>query len=113
MGNSMKKCTLHVRKYFLLYLGVLLHLLFYVSVAWTGWFDHFFSGAALHVGGKGIDFYQVPRGAWAFWHGGSLSGEPLPDGQQWGKEYWSQNNVYHPLFTLLVGTVLTWFDPGV
>ncbi|GER91179.1 hypothetical protein KDW_53410 [Dictyobacter vulcani] len=70
----------HLKKNLLMYVGGVIYLLYLLSVAWTGWFDVFFSGAALHVGAKGIDFYQLPDGAWAFWHGGSLTGQPLPSG---------------------------------
>ncbi|HET8845819.1 MAG TPA: hypothetical protein VFN35_30425, partial [Ktedonobacteraceae bacterium] len=102
----------HVRKYSLVYLGLVIYLLFFVSVASTGWFDFLFSGAAMHVGAKGIDFYQVPRGAWAFWHGGSMTGDPLADGSQYGKDFFANGNVYHPVFTLTFGSFLTLFDPA-
>jgi hypothetical protein len=93
--------------------GLLIYLLFYVSVAWTGWFDIFFSGAALHVGAKGIDFYQLPNGAWAFWHGGSLTGKPLGNGAQYSRPSYANDNVYHPLFTLVFGSLLTLFPPTI
>lgn len=108
----MKHAYMHLKMYGLIYLGLVIYLLFYISVAWTGWFDLFFSGAALHVGAKGIDFYQLPKGAWAFWHGGSLIGDPLPDGSQYAKNYFSNKNVYHPLFTLVLGSLLALFDPA-
>lgn len=102
---------IHFKKYFLIYLGLVIYLLFFISVAWTGWFDAFFSGAALHMGAKGIDFYQLPKGAWAFWHGGSLTGDPLGNGSQYAKKEFSNGNVYHPLFTLTLGSFLAQFDP--
>jgi hypothetical protein len=101
----------HLRKYWLIYLGLAIYLLFFVSVAWTGWFDIFFSGAALHVGAKGIDFYQLPRGAWAFVHGGSLEGNHQPPGSPFTDQYFSNGNVYHPLFTITLGWLLTLADP--
>lgn len=101
----------HLKQYYLIYLGLVIYLLFFISVAWTGWFDAFFSGAALHMGAKGIDFYQLPRGAWAFWHGGSLTGDPLSDGSQYAKQEFANGNVYHPLFTLILGSFLALFDP--
>jgi hypothetical protein len=110
MKRNLPSIQLHFKMYSLLYLGFFVYVLFFISVAWTGWFDVFFSGAALHVGAKGIDFYQVPRGAWAFWHGGSLIGAPLHDGSQYAKKEFSQNNVYHPLFTLTLGSFLALFD---
>jgi Glycosyltransferase family 87 len=103
---------IHLKKYSLIYLGLVIYLLFFISVAWTGWFDAFFSGAALHAGAKGIDFYQLPRGAWAFWHGGSLTGDPLANGSQYAKKNFSNGNVYHPLFTLTLGSFLALFDPA-
>ncbi|GHO57373.1 glycosyltransferase 87 family protein [Ktedonobacter robiniae] len=108
----MKRIARHLAAYYLIYIACIIHLLFYISVSKTGWFNLFFSGAALHEGAKGIDFYQVPRGAWAFWHGGSLTGEPLWNGSQYAKAEFSQNNVYHPFFTIIVGTFLMQFDPA-
>jgi hypothetical protein len=102
----------HLKKYFLIYLGLVIYLLFFISVAWTGWFDVFFSGAALHVGAKGIDFYQLPKGAWGFLHGATLVGDHLPAGTPYTDAYFSNGNVYHPLFTLTVGWFLTLFDPA-
>ncbi len=102
----------HLKKYSLIYVGLVIYLLFFLSVTWTGWFNVFFSGAALHVGAKGIDFYQLPNGAWAFWHGGSLTGKPLSNGSQYAKHYFSNGNVYHPLFTLTLGSLLAQFDPA-
>lgn len=99
------------KAYGLVYLGVFVYLLFLVSVVWTGWFNIFFSGAALHEGAKGIDFYQLPDGAWAFWHGGSLTGAVLPDGAQYAQPNFANPNVYHPLFTLTLGSLLALFTP--
>lgn len=93
----------------LIYLGLVIYLLFFVSVAQTGWFNLFFSDAALHDGVKGIDFYQVLRGAWSFWHGSSLVGNQLPAGSPW-ERYIINGNVYHPLFTLTLGSWLGFFD---
>jgi hypothetical protein len=104
-------CVQHLKAYALIYLGLVIYLLFYLSALKTGWFDIFFSGAALHVGAKGIDFYQVPRGAWAFWHGGSMTGDALPDGSMYAKDSFSNPNVYHPLFTLIIGSLLMSFNP--
>ncbi len=103
----------HLKKYILIYIGLMIYLLFFISVAWTRWFDVFFSGAALHIGAKGVDFYQLPRGAWAFWHGGSLTGDPLANGSQYAKQYYSNGNVYHPLVTFTLGSLLAQFDPDL
>jgi len=109
----MKQVIKHIKTYALLYLGTIIYLLFYISAAKTGWFDIFFSGAALHNGAKGIDFYQLLQGAWAYWHGGSLTGKPLSDGAVYVKESYPINgNVYHPLLTLTLGSLLIQFDPA-
>lgn len=97
----------------LLTLGILIHVLFYVSAIWTGWLNPLYSDPARHVGWPGIDFFQVLRGAWSFWHGGSLTGVPLPGGQVYAPvPYYVNMNVYHPLFTLLVGTPLMLLSPA-
>src|SRR5689334_20996810 len=102
----------YLKMYFLIYFGLLIYLLFYISVAWTGWFDIFFSGAALHAGAKGIDFYQLPKGAWAFWHGGSLTGDLPPGKTPYAQNDFANGNVYHPFFSLTFGSFLTFFDPA-
>lgn len=111
-GWNAKKIYTHLMAYRLLYLGLLIHCMFYLSVSKTGWLDIFFSGAALHDGAKGIDFYQIPRGAWAFWHGGQLTGSPLAEGSMYAKTYFANSNVYHPLFTILLGSLLMQFAPA-
>lgn len=103
----------HLKKHILIFIGLIIYLLFFISVARTGWFDIFFSGPALHIGAKGIDFYQIPRGAWAFWHGGSLTGDPLANGSQYAKQLYSNGNVYHPLVTFTLGSLLARFDPAL
>lgn len=115
----MKKAYRHIATYKLIYLGLTIQLLFYVSAAWTGWFNIFFNAAALHLPDptwgnvfQGIDFYQVPRGAWALWHGGSLTGDPLGDGTVYAQGQTVNVNVYHPLFTILIGSFLLLFSPS-
>jgi len=109
----MRKTFKHVYDHKTLYVGILIYLLFFVSVLFTGWLDIFFSGAALHVGAKGIDYFQVPRGAWAFLHGGSLTGSALPDGSMYARSFFANSNVYHPFFTLTLGSFLIKFDPVI
>ena len=111
--QSIRMRNTHFKRYFLIYLGLIIYLLFFISAVWTGWFDIFFSGVALNAGAKGSDFYQLPRGAWAFWHGGSLTGDPLADGSQYAKQAFAHSNVYHPLFTLTLGSLLMLFDPAL
>ncbi len=109
----MKKIYHHLATYKLLYLGLLMQALFYLSISKTGWLDNFFGGGALHNGAKGIDFYQVVRGAWAYWNGGSLTGQPLSNGGVYAPEaYFVNTNVYHPAFTIFVGSVLAYFSPN-
>ncbi|GLV53549.1 hypothetical protein KDH_04020 [Dictyobacter sp. S3.2.2.5] len=108
----MEEIRYQLKTYGLFYLGIGVYALFLLSVMWTGWLDVFFSGAALHEGAKGIDFYQLLNGAWAFWHGGSLTGDPLPGGAQYARPNLANSNVYHPLFTLIVGSVLALFSPA-
>src|SRR5437764_17088 len=108
----MKRLCTVLWSYKLLGLGVIINGLFVLSAVQTGWFDLFFSGSALHHGSKGIDFYQVLRGAWAYWHGGSLTGEPLANGDVYAKgPYFVNTNVYHPLLTLALGSLLIPFEP--
>ncbi|GCE11072.1 hypothetical protein [Tengunoibacter tsumagoiensis] len=94
----------------LICLGVAFYLLLYLSAAKTHWFDYFYSGGALHSCCRGMDFYQIPNGYWAYTHGGSLNGV-LPQGVHpyWGG--YTNINVYHPLFTLLMGSFLILFEP--
>ncbi|GHO83993.1 glycosyltransferase family 87 protein [Dictyobacter formicarum] len=107
----MEEIRHQLKTYGLVYLGLCVYLLFLISIVWTGWLNIFFSGAALHEGAKGIDFYQLPNGAWAFWHGGSLTGAALPDGAQYAQPNYANSNVYHPLFTLTLGSLLALFSP--
>jgi len=109
----MKSVVLHIHTYLLLYVGIAIHVLFYVSALWTGWLDVFFSGSSTHYADPGIDFFQVVRGAWSWWHGGSLTGVALPSGQVYAPalHYAVNKNVYSPLFTIVLGTVLMLLAP--
>ena len=111
-ANLIKKWLVHIANHKLIYIGLLINVLFYISASQTKWFDYFFSGSALHLCCKGLDFYQIPNGAYAYLHGGSLSGV-VPHGV---KAYWighplNNYNVYHPLFTLILGGFLILFEP--
>jgi len=101
-----------VVKHKLIYLGLLINILFYISAYQTKWFDYFFSGSSLHLCCRGLDFYQVPNGAYAYSHGGSFTGEVAPGAQAYAAGYYSNTNVYHPLFTGLVGGLLILFAPA-
>src|SRR5258707_1533762 len=99
------------RKFLLI--GVLIHVLFYASVLSGGWLNIFFSGSSTHYADPGIDFYQVVRGAWSWWHSGSLTGAALANKQVYAPalHYGVNTNVYSPLFTIVLGTVLMAFSP--
>lgn len=107
----MQKVYVHLVKYRLAYLGLAILLTFYVAAAHTTVFNGFFSGDASHHCCKGMDFYQVPNGAYAFWHGGSLDGRPLPGELVYAQGYFVNDNVYHPIFTLTLGSWLMQFNP--
>lgn len=101
-----------VNKHKLIYLGLGIHLLFFFSAFGLNWFDYFFTGASLHHCCKGLDFYQIPQGAYAFLHGGSLSGALPPNVPPYIREpFGINNNVYHPLLTLLLGGLFIQVPP--
>ena len=109
-AKHIKKWLVSIANHKLIYIGLLINILLYISAFQTKWFDYFFSGSSLHLCCKGLDFYQIPNGAYAYLHGGSLSGV-VPHGV---KAYWighplNSYNVYHPLFTLLLGSFLILF----
>jgi hypothetical protein len=101
----------NILRYKWLFLCLLVHICFFLSAAYFHWFDIFFNANALHVGAKGIDFYQIPSGAWSAWHGGSLTGAPI-HGSVYAPGEWVNSNVYHPLFTLALGSLLMQFPPA-
>jgi len=107
----MKRLILFVKHHPLICLGAIIHVLFYISAWQTKWFNYFFSGSPLHLCCRGLDFYQVPNGAYAFLHGGSLDGTLAAGGQIFGVGFPTQPNVYHPIFTLLLGGFLILFTP--
>ncbi len=109
----MQKRLSLISRYILLGIGLLIHMAFFISASSTKWFNYFFSSSSLHLCCQGLDFYQIPNGAYSYWHGGSLSvthgtthywysvGHPLVNG-----------NVYHPALTILLGSFLTLFSPA-
>ncbi len=104
-----KNLLTHIWRHKLLYLGLIINTLFYVSATDTHWFHYFFSGSALHMCCRGLDFYQVPNGLWSYIHGGSLTGWLPPGVGRYSEGFPSNYNVYHPLFTILVGSFLVLF----
>lgn len=88
------------------FIAVALHICLYISAYQTSWFDIFFE----HVT-KGQDFFQIPNGAAAFLHGGSLQGIPPTGVAPYTKCCGVNKNVYHPLLTLLIGAPLQLLSP--
>ena len=87
-------------------LSILIHLSFYVSSYFTHTFNIFFEHVTM-----GQDFFSVPNAAYSFLHGGTLTGE-LPIGiASYINCCGVNSNVYHPLFTLLIGLPLQLFQP--
>lgn len=86
--------------------AVVIHISFYIPAHWTNSLGKLF----IHVT-KGQDFFQVPNGAYAFLRGGTLVGH-MPSGESRYTDCCGINdNVYHPIFTLLVGTPLQMLKP--
>lgn len=86
--------------------SIFVYLFFYISAYFTHTLDPFFAHATI-----GQDFFQIPNGAYAFLHGGTLTGY-LPKGAAPYIDCCGVNhNVYHPLFTLLVGIPLQVLPP--
>lgn len=92
--------------FFLIGFAITLHLFFYLSSFSTHTLDYFFPWGNVHEW-QGIDFYQVPNGAFSFLHGGKLIGETI--NQQ--AYSFGNTNVYHPFFTLTAGSFLQLFSP--
>ncbi len=112
-GNQKTFALFTLHPLFWVGLGLLIHLAFYISASRTGWFNLFFSGSALHLCCRGMDFYQVPNGAYSYIHGGPLNATAVAGAQIFGIGFPASNpNVYHPLFTLVLGSFLTLFSPA-
>src|SRR5437764_834855 len=87
-------------------ISIVVHLFYYFSAYFTHTLDIFF----VHVT-QGQDFFQIPNAAYAFLHGGSLTGVVAGGQHAYINCCGVNNNVYHPLFTLLVGVPLQFFPP--
>lgn len=112
-GTLMQKRWSLISQYALLGVGLLIHIAFFISASKTKWFDYFFSGSSLHLCCRGLDFYQIPDGAYSFWHGESLSVTQDTTHYLYGIGFPAVNfNVYHPLLTLLLGSFLILFSPA-
>lgn len=87
-------------------LAICIYLFFYISAFETHTLNPFFAPIVV-----GQDFFQIPNGAYSFLHGGSLNGI-LPNGIPPYTACCAVNyNVYHPLFTILIGVPLQLFRP--
>jgi len=95
-------------KRFIIILAIVIHLAFYLSALQTHHFDIFFAHGNTHEL-QGIDFFQVPNGAYAWLRGGFLTGELPSDADVPAYAPFSNINVYHPFFTIVVGSVLQLF----
>lgn len=105
--NEMK--LLFFNKKFLIALAILIQFSFFISAIWTGWYDYFFFGSSLHYCCQGLDFYSIPNAAFAFFHQGDLTGN-LPVGiQPYSIDIFTNSNVYHPLFTIMLGSFFLLF----
>lgn len=88
-------------------IAIFIHVLFYISAIKFHFFDFFFPWGNVHEF-QGIDFFQVPNGAYMFLRGGSLTGESLPNLPTYS---FGNYNVYHPFFTVVFGSFFTLFSP--
>jgi hypothetical protein len=112
-GVVMRKKLSLISRYVLLGIGLLIHIAFFISASGTKWFNYFFSGSSLHLCCRGMDFYQIPNGAYSYWHGGSLSVTQGTTHYLYGVGFPAVNfNVYHPALTLLLGSFLILFSPA-
>ncbi len=108
----MQKVYKNLATHKLAYLGLIILLFLYISASRSSVLTNFFTGNSSHHCCHGMDFYQVPNGAYAFLHGGSLTGKPLSDGSVYAKGYFVNQNVYHPFFTVVLGSWLIQFSPA-
>ncbi len=109
----MQKRLSSISRYTLLGIGLVIHIAFFISASSTKWFNYFFSGSSLHLCCRGLDFYQIPNGAYSYWHGGSLSVTQDTTHYLYGIGFPAVNaNVYHPVLTLLLGSFLILFSPA-
>lgn len=111
MATELKKFFSFIFGSKLIILGFIIYFLFNISALTNHFFDFFFFGSSIHHCCQGLDFYQIPNGAYAFIHGGGLDGT-LPEGIiQYSKNHLSNHNVYHPLLTIILGSFFIIFDP--
>jgi len=111
MLGDLKKFIIYILKSKLILLGFIIYFLFNLSAFTNHFMDYFFFGSSVHHCCQGLDFYQIPNGAYAFINGGALTGE-LPEGiTQYSQNYLTNRNVYHPLTTIIIGGFFILFSP--
>lgn len=93
-------------KWIIVLLAVIIHLYFYVSAFKTHSLDKYFLPIT-----QGQDFFQIPNAAYSFLQGGDLRGNIDGLKNTYTNCCGVNTNVYHPLFTLLVGIPLQFFSP--
>jgi hypothetical protein len=89
-------------------LSIFLHINYYISAYFTHTLDIFFEHVTM-----GQDFFQIPNAAYSFLHGGALTGNLLSNTVAYTTCCGVNLNVYHPLFTLIVGYPLQLFSPWI
>lgn len=109
--NEVKEFLIHILKSRLLILGFIIYFLINISALKTNWLDYFFFGSSIHHCCKGMDFYQIPNGAYSFFNGGELNGINKNNIKPYSDPYVGNYNVYHPLLTATLGGFLIQFNP--
>ncbi|NCN45394.1 MAG: hypothetical protein COU63_01570 [Candidatus Pacebacteria bacterium CG10_big_fil_rev_8_21_14_0_10_36_11] len=92
---------------FLFWLAILFQFSFFLFALTQKPFFFFFPHGNVHEY-QGIDFFQVPNGAYAFLNGGELTGKTIAGESSY---FFGNTNVYHPFFTFVVGGFLQFFSP--
>jgi hypothetical protein len=111
---NIKSFISYVLKSKLIIVGFILYFLFNASALSKNHFmDFFFFGSSIHHCCQGLDFYQIPNGAYAFVHGGGLDGTLPPGLVQYSQNYVTNYNVYHPLLTVILGSIFILFNPEI
>ncbi len=87
--------------------AVLLHLVYYYSAIYSHVLDYWIPWGTIHKF-QGWDYFQIPNGAYSFINGGELTGIPPPGVESYS---FGSENVYHPLFTLILGYPLQLMKP--
>ncbi len=111
--SELNRFIYYVIKSKLVILGFIIYFLFNISALSTHFLDFFFFGSSIHHCCQGLDFYQIPNGAYAFINGGGLDGTLLNGFEPYAKNYVTNLNVYHPLLTIILGGALILTNPEI